>query len=833
MKSSVLQLVRVFDGEKGKDGASFSIATDYDTILRFVKTYNEESIEWDWSPSTFQLFLLDTEGRPINWTGERYKEADDSFRSSEPPRRIFLTIEANGAVQTNGEAQTSSTVIQVNLHDYFSLSDTGADAFRSVFKLQDSSLSGTEGGTAKNNDLLIFDLEELMRVAQDESLDEIVTLQDLLYSLKSMAQMSHLTLKFTVRIENLKEIATIAEPSEEEDGLLETYNVTAFLAVRAGLNTEMAQFSLNAGSITAAVQKAGLEFNAEGLKVKNGNFAIVDSAGKKVLGADTSGNLSLTGAINALSGKIGGFKITEQYLVSTGGEEDKKVVLNGATGSITAYGLDIKEGEVSGELTIGKTETNPGLVLRAPTYDNNLIAYHGDVFSLNDNGILTVRDAHINGILEASIIQNTTFQKGSISTIDGALILLSNTSNFSIKQPLGQDEDGNFLVTVQPEGEGPWESMELNGEVAFSLANDTIMGTVTDIRANRSEFIIKTTRNPVGAIHLYYLGTGSSTPIIGINGENSDLWNSALPKKALSIFRPGTNLPILLLGDLTPVTGELKDAEGKTLPPRYGLYCDDVILKGSLETSRTSKEGKEVTIAGMDTNVDGDNDIVLWAGQTPTGERAKAPFTVTRDGQVYASRITLEDGVFTNSTIQGGSIKTATVIGAHGNEKGLRFINTGSQGGIGFYNAASEDDISEATLTLGISNTSFYTRGNDLESAADGRYDFIKLGTDAVHFRGTGFKTIKNNQYLILKDNYLGFSVDEGGVLLSSIYLTESGVGIGADKETSAHMYVAQSDTYLNTETVRIKSRVELGGKMMYRQVGGNYMLYVYEEEQE
>ena len=114
MKSSVLQLVRVFDGEKGRDGANFSIATDYDTILRFIKTQNENTIEWDWSPSTFQLSLLDSEGRPINWTGERYKEDENSFRPSEPQRRIFLTLEANGAVQTNGEVQTNSTVIQVN-----------------------------------------------------------------------------------------------------------------------------------------------------------------------------------------------------------------------------------------------------------------------------------------------------------------------------------------------------------------------------------------------------------------------------------------------------------------------------------------------------------------------------------------------------------------------------------------------------------------------------------------------------------------------------------------------------------------------------------------------
>ena len=830
MKSSVLQLVRVFDGEKGRDGANFSIATDYDTILRFIKTQNENTIEWDWSPSTFQLSLLDAEGRPINWTGERYKEDGNSFRPSEPQRRIFLTLEANGAVQTNGETQTNSTVIQVNLHEYESFSDVGADTFRSVFKIQDSALIGAESGTELNHDLLIIDLEKLMQVAPGESLGESTTLQELLYSLRSMAQMSNLTLKFSVRVENLQEVVTAEASTKEVDDVSATYNVSAFLTIRAGLSTEMAQFSVNAGSITAAVQEAGLEFSADGLTVRNGNFSIIDGNNQKVLSADEAGNLLLSGFIDAKGGTIGGFNITERELVSTGGEEGKKVVLNGTAGSITAYGLSIQEGSIDGALKIGN------LILQAPGADNLIIhnKKNGEDsnpnFSLTNDGILNVRNAHINGILSASTIQTATFEKGSVSAIDGVLVLLSNTTNFNIKEVV-KDTGATWKATIKVDGEGPWDKIQKEGWVVFATNNDSIIGQVKFISEDLTTFEILTERNPDGAKILYYLGEQSSTPIIGINGGNTSQWNSTLHQKALSIFKPGVTSPILLLGDLTPVTGELKDKDGGILPPRYGLYCDDVILKGSLQTSyKDSEDTGNMTIAGMDTNVDSGDSIVLWAGQTLTGERKDAPFTVTRDGKVYASYITLVDGVFTNSIIEGGSIKTATVIGANKYDMGLRFINTGSKGGIGFYNAVSEDLISDSNLTLGISDKSFYTHGNDLESETDFWYDFIKLDMDEVHFRGTDFKTIKKDKYLVLKEDYLGFSTKEDDTLLSSIYLTNTGVGIGAREQASAHMYIAQNDSYLNTETVHMKSRVEFGEKMLYRQVEGNYMLYVYEE---
>lgn len=51
--------------------------------------------------------------------------------------------------------------------------------------------------------------------------------------------------------------------------------------------------------------------DASGLHIKNGGFDISNNAGTKVFSADTAGNLSITAAINAASGKIGKFTLND------------------------------------------------------------------------------------------------------------------------------------------------------------------------------------------------------------------------------------------------------------------------------------------------------------------------------------------------------------------------------------------------------------------------------------------------------------------------------------------------------------------------------------------
>lgn len=51
--------------------------------------------------------------------------------------------------------------------------------------------------------------------------------------------------------------------------------------------------------------------DASGLHIKNGGFDISNNAGTKMFSADTAGNLSITAAINAASGKIGKFTLND------------------------------------------------------------------------------------------------------------------------------------------------------------------------------------------------------------------------------------------------------------------------------------------------------------------------------------------------------------------------------------------------------------------------------------------------------------------------------------------------------------------------------------------
>ena len=815
MRSPTLSLVRVFDGQKGEDGQSYSIATEYETILRFAMSGAED--DWAWSPEEFSLSLLDPQQRFINWTGEPYyietvtdeNGTQTDVTRDEPERKILLSINAISISQDNNGAPISSdSFVSLELHNYGLL----PDYVKEIFYFDDSSkeISDTENVgleeqstqsiELKNRDILKINVKALSKLTIAENETDSLKLE--LFSLAEGLRDSNLTLKIDAQIGQLN--------SETESY---EYSVSAFFIVRPGISTELAKFSLNARDITAAIDNKKLIFNSDGLTVQNGGFRIQNINGEDVLSADIEGNLFLKGTIEANSGKIGGFYISEDTLTSSN-LEGGVVVLNGTQGSITARRLSVYSGQVDGSFSVG------GLTFQAPTENSNIIA-SSDNFSLTSNGSLTVQDANIQGVLSASIIDASTFKKGSISTIDGALIFLQHTPILSIATLQENIDNPNLwkiTVTYSPEDfphelqPGDYLYLQGDGQSFSCIVSEVIEGGFTSF--------VESYKEPNNLNTFYYIGDSLDKPIIGINGDDASLWNGKLNSKAISIFKLNQEGPNLILGDLTPV--------GET--GHYGLYCDDVILKGRLISSQ-----QDNTIAGIDTSVSNDDDVVFWAGQANDGEKSNAPFRVTKEGAVFASNIQLQYGVLADSIIEGGTIKTATVMGSGENGAGLKFISTAAPG-ICFYNAGSVEDIREENLTLGISSDSFYTLGDDKDVSAAGEkdnfYRFIKLGANpaTVNFRGTSYGVIGDSRYVAIQDGDFKFSTTEDGVPLSSMHLTNEGFSTGSREREKAHMHVSSTDTYLNTETVHMKSRVEFGEKMLYRQVGGNYMLYVYEE---
>jgi hypothetical protein len=86
------------------------------------------------------------------------------------------------------------------------------------------------------------------------------------------------------------------------------------IPIRYGLNGDALEFQINAYNISAAIQNSKLLFDADGLHVYNGGFDIYNNVGDRVLYADTYGNLTLAGTIEATAGHIGGFTITDTTL---------------------------------------------------------------------------------------------------------------------------------------------------------------------------------------------------------------------------------------------------------------------------------------------------------------------------------------------------------------------------------------------------------------------------------------------------------------------------------------------------------------------------------------
>jgi hypothetical protein len=83
-------------------------------------------------------------------------------------------------------------------------------------------------------------------------------------------------------------------------------NTSVYPIIRYALNKDMANLSISANGIVSAIQETKIEFNANGLTVKNGGISILNKGNKKVLWADDGGNLHLTGAIEATSGSFKG-----------------------------------------------------------------------------------------------------------------------------------------------------------------------------------------------------------------------------------------------------------------------------------------------------------------------------------------------------------------------------------------------------------------------------------------------------------------------------------------------------------------------------------------------
>lgn len=135
--------------------------------------------------------------------------------------------------------------------------------------------------------------------------------------------------------------------------------------------------------------------DASGLHIKNGGFDISNNAGTKVFAADSNGNLSITAAINAASGKIGKFTLNDG-LTYTGSS-----TYQGVGGSVTeTYSFIISPdsvhknlGDIARDFVSGWK--NP--LLKVNTSANNTFELYPDGFLKTDE--IKMGDGVVEGTL--------------------------------------------------------------------------------------------------------------------------------------------------------------------------------------------------------------------------------------------------------------------------------------------------------------------------------------------------------------------------------------------------------------------------------------------------
>ena len=646
-----------------------------------------------------------------------------------------------------------------------------------------------------------------------------------------------------------------------------TFNIRKIIPVRYAIKQDLATLGLNAFDITAAIQNTKLKFSAEGLLVQNGGFEIQNNSGEQVLCADEGGNLSIKGTINATSGSftgeihaesgefsgrieansgsIGGFIIESGLLKSI--DENNSLQLDGENGKIIANNIELGVGaKISDYINLGENvqllnprENNNNAFLIVKNNDAPVIEFYdtgymsigeenkgiiingqnGSIytsgFSNGGNGWSISPDKAIfNNITAMGSLKASVFEYGKIQAIGGMIIVRPSSRIIGI---IGENEiqletingfEENDICLINPE-------VDENGI-------DKIFVTVTEVNYNDKTLIISKEESVIleDLIGLPIVNYGHEGSVgIGINASTND---DTLAPESISVFEfdGGKNLSTKIILGKIPDQKEIY----KSISNSYGLYAENVLLKGSLITMQENgafcgintiypnpDEGpKSSRLTSVLEGPDGfiASDILLWAGAELKGDISekdaieKARFFVDRNGYMYAGGGYFEGSIISNAIIQAAEIKTAIITGS--GEAPALIIRDAIKG-ISFKN--EEKSIFELNSTeLKAEVESIKFNGN-VTIGEEYSFSVSKLGVEnGIGISNNLIESATSTSKINLDDNRIKLLIGEQSIL--SIDANEMDV---------------QKD-------LRIENNLLLNEKMRYEKVENGYDLYIVSE---
>lgn len=309
----------------------------------------------------------------------------------------------------------------------------------------------------------------------------------------------------------------------------------------------------------------------------------------------------------------------------------------------------------NGLIRLGSAET--GLILNGQTESIQSVSFDTYRGWRIDNDTAT-----FNNIVARGSFKSSVFEYGEVQAIGGIVIVRPSSIIKNLKV-----EENNVICTVENA-----EILKVGGHVRFE--GHTKYYIITNIQNNDVTVAIDSdfkADNLIGTPLVDFGQDGS----IGVSINSSD-FNSLFPSHSITIFRTTVEednpylVPQIILGEI-PIGEEYGTLQGK-----YGLFAENVYLKGSMIAkgeNYSSGINTESEAWEKDLNFSKRGRILLWAGAD--GDRVdqieRANFRVDTYGNLYAGSGYFNGTIITDATITAAEIKAATLTGWGKNENGV------------------------------------------------------------------------------------------------------------------------------------------------------------------
>lgn len=321
-------------------------------------------------------------------------------------------------------------------------------------------------------------------------------------------------------------------------------------------------------------------------------------------------------------------------------------------GTLVGTNLVLRDSfSLNGQIGFGNPES-PTMIIKGDQNGGSIYASTplGTGWSINSDGSANFQNVIVRGKIETSV-----FEKNHIAGVGGTLLL---TPSIILEQDY---RPGDKIIVDKI-----WENIQ---EVSIVKPNSAPDETLTSIKVESSvrkdEFgndvveyrmsILIDVDSEEGANNNDTI-LPAGTAIISINKQLCSIALSADDEAGPSIIMEHTGQDTqntVVIGSLSQVTNLTGGLFSPGTVQGYGLYADNAFLTGRLYLPNAGITNESIEKEG--------SAIRIWAGVSPE-DMASAPFIVTEDGSLYASKGIFSGTIIAKSSSFSGTISASGVV---------------------------------------------------------------------------------------------------------------------------------------------------------------------------